>query len=236
MSTRKTLLIVAHGQPSEPAPPEAHMEGLAAKVAQHLPGWQVAGTTIAMPGALEAKADALGPGALVYPFFMADGWFTTKVLPDRLGPRDVRMLAPLGHEPDLPGMVAHWLGDEAKTRGWSSADVQLLLAAHGSARGMRAAQAAYRFAAALALHLPLGRIVPGFVEQGPRLATAARGLGSRAFCLPFFAVAGGHVRDDIPEALAQAGFGGVSLPVLGDHPEVAALIAASASKAARPPD
>ena len=34
-------LIVAHGQPSDPGPAAAELEALAARIAGHLPGWQV---------------------------------------------------------------------------------------------------------------------------------------------------------------------------------------------------
>ena len=37
----RALLIVAHGQPSDPGPPEAEMHALATRVAGHLPGWLV---------------------------------------------------------------------------------------------------------------------------------------------------------------------------------------------------
>ena len=65
-------LIVAHGQPGEPAPQQAAVEALAARVAGHLPDARVQGATLAMPGALAAADDA----TLIYPLFMATGWFT----------------------------------------------------------------------------------------------------------------------------------------------------------------
>ena len=52
-------------------------------------------------------------------------------------------------------------------------------------------------------------------------------------CLPFFALRAGHVENDIPEALADAGFTGPLLPAIGEHPCVPKLIAASLAHAVK---
>ena len=62
----------------------------------------------------------------------------------------------------------------------------------------------------------------------PQLSSLA-GFGPGAVCLPFFAAQGGHVTQDIPAALAEAGFQGRVLPPLGLDPRVPALIAAAIS-------
>ena len=70
----KIALLLSHGQPSDPDPAEAALALLAAQVRGHLPGWQVVSATLAKPGALDAVAG--GTPGLVYPMFMAGGWFT----------------------------------------------------------------------------------------------------------------------------------------------------------------
>lgn len=232
MTDRTTLLIVAHGQPSDPEPPEAHMAALAARVASHLPGWDVHSATIATPGKLADLGRTLPDHALIYPFFMADGWFTQDNLPRKLGPRRFRQLAPFGLDAALPVMAAQWLVAEATQRGWDPEGLRVMLAAHGSGRSHRPAEVALDFADKLAAQLPRTRFSVGFVEQDPRLVEAARDLGPHSLCLPFFALEGGHVLDDLPEALGQVGFAGVRLPVLGDHPRVPELIAGAARNAA----
>ena len=72
-------LIVAHGQPSDPAPAEAALAALAARVQAHLPARSVGSATLAAPGALETALNRLAPGGAVYPFFMADGIFVRDV-------------------------------------------------------------------------------------------------------------------------------------------------------------
>ncbi|TDK51565.1 cobalamin biosynthesis protein CbiX, partial [Antarcticimicrobium luteum] len=54
MSEPLDALIVAHGQPSDPAPAEAALATLAARVQAHMPGRALGAATLAAPGALAA--------------------------------------------------------------------------------------------------------------------------------------------------------------------------------------
>lgn len=222
-----TALIVAHGQPSAPQPPEAALAELADRVGAHLPGWTLRAATLASPGRVEALAADLPPGAVIYPLFMARGYFVTRALPARLGDRPLRMADPLGLDPALPALAAEVVRDALAEAGWPARGSRLLLAAHGSARGTAAAEAAEAFAAALRPLLEGVTVRTGYVEQDPRVAEAAEGMGGRAICLPFFAQEGDHCREDIPEALDAAGFAGLRLPPLGLAPGIAPLIARS---------
>lgn len=215
-------IITAHGQPSAPEAPEVALAELASDVADHLPGWDIRSATLSSPRRLERVAE---DGAIIFPFFMSSGWFTTKVLPKRLGSSRVRITDPFGLNPTLATLAANALRGQAKSLGWDLSDVNILLAAHGSARGPHAAAAAFVFAKSLASALPGPRINCGFVEQAPSITAAAEQLPEKSLCLPFFAQAGDHVRDDIPTALSAANFAGCSLPVLGALPGVSRLIA-----------
>ncbi|MEW2914802.1 CbiX/SirB N-terminal domain-containing protein [Leisingera sp. JC11] len=220
----QTAVITAHGQPSAPAPAEADLAATAAAVAAHLPGWDVRSATLAAPGRLE---EVMQEGAVVYPFFMSRGYFTSKVLPARLEGRACRMAAPFGLDSGLPDLAANAVRQTAADRGWPLETLNLLLAAHGSARGARAAEAAEDFAARLSPLLPGCTLSLGYVEQDPRIETAAAPLPARSICLPFFAQAGDHVKQDLPEALEAAAYGGTVLPVAGALPGAPALIAAA---------
>ncbi|WP_405110592.1 cobalamin biosynthesis protein CbiX [Phaeobacter sp. BS52] len=230
---RPTAVITAHGQPSDPAPQERALAELADAVATLLPDWDVRSATLATSDRLEQVTPQ---GALVYPFFMANGWFTSSVLPRRLQGHDVYHLPPFGLDPNLPGLACDALALACAARGWSLSQTRILLAAHGSARGPKAAEAAEAFATAMRDRLPGTTLATGYVEEDPRIATTARVFEDTAparpsLCLPFFAQAGEHVRDDIPDALADAGFGGDTLPVLGALPQVPQLIANALNKA-----
>lgn len=225
----RTALIVAHGQPSDPGPAAAEIAALAAKVAPHLPGWRVRAATLAEDGALPHEIAAAGAPGLVYPLFMAGGWFTQTNLPRRLaaaGGQGWRIAAPFGTDPAVTDLAVT-LAREALAKTPAPA---ILLAAHGSFRSPAPAEVARACAARLASALGLP-CEAGFIDQTPRIAEIARTMPD-ALCLPFFAARGGHVVEDLPTALASAGFRGRVLPPLGLDPRVPALIAAAIRAAA----
>lgn len=219
------VILVAHGQPSSPARPEGALAALAGQVQQLLPKLSISSATLAAPGTFEATCDASGERAVIYPCFMSAGWFTGKVLPKRLGSRPFPILPPLGLEPALPGLVAGFLRSHMAQTGLVAEQTAILLAAHGSARGDKAAAATRAFAAALSTQIQLRALQPGYVEQAPFVADTARALSQPTLCLPFFAQTGDHVRQDITTALQETRFDGELLPVIGELPGIPALIA-----------
>jgi sirohydrochlorin ferrochelatase len=229
---QQSAIIVSHGQPSDPDPAEAELLGFAQKVSQALPGWHVGAATLAKPGALDAALAAAGTAPRIYPLFMTEGWFAGENLRKRLNaaPGAV-ILRPLGVSPALPALAADLLRAEIAAAGWQVAEVCTFIAGHGSGRSPNSARDTRAFAEALAACLPLAEIRVGFVEEAPYLADAARGLGKQSLCLPFFAAEGGHVVDDIPEALDAAAFAGRRLPPIGTTPAVPGLVAAEIAAA-----
>lgn len=100
-------LIVAHGQPSDPAPAEEDLRLIGHQVQQLMPGWKVATATLADPGAL-GRAIAGCPPTVVVPFFMADGWFTRTELPRRLmlaGVSGPQLLPAFGIWPEVAALA-----------------------------------------------------------------------------------------------------------------------------------
>jgi sirohydrochlorin ferrochelatase len=214
-----TALIVAHGQPSDPTPAAHALERLAAQVAGHLPGWKVRAATLAEPGAI-ARAVAGQMAGVVFPMFMAGGWFTRVQIPARLadaGATGWRVLEPFGCDPAVHDLCVA-LAREA------AADA-VILAAHGSFKSSAPSDIAQHVADRIANDTG-AQVATGFIDQEPRLASLA-GYGARSACLPFFAAAGSHVSDDIPAALAAAGFAGRILPPVGLDPRVPGIIAAA---------
>lgn len=232
-SHRPAALIVAHGQPSDPDPAEAEIAALAARVQALMPDWQVASATLAKPGALADRVAAAGPGGLVYPLFMAGGWFTRVNLPARLaeaGGDGWRILDPFGEDPAVQALTVTLAREAAMGR--APETVEILLAAHGSFRSPAPAEVAARMAARIRAETGFARVEPAFIDQSPQIAEVAAQLGPDAIVLPFFAARGGHVIDDLPAALDEAGFQGQLLSPVGLDPRVPALIAA-ALRAAR---
>ena len=213
----RSALIISHGQPSDPAPAEADLAQLAARVAAHLPGWRVGSATLAAPGALARAVAALGPDGVAYPMFMADGWFSQTHLPQRLaeaGARGWHILPPFGTDPAVQALCLQIALEAGQP--------EVLLAAHGSFRSPAPALVADKVASQLRSHFR--RVNAYFIDQDPRIASAT-GYSENAICLPFFAAAGDHITHDLPRELAKAGFPGRTLPPLGLHPQVPGLIA-----------
>jgi sirohydrochlorin ferrochelatase len=211
-------LVVSHGQPSDPQVGEREITALAAQISQHLPGWQIRGASLSGDQTLERAVARCAPGALVYPMFMADGWFTQSVLPKRLGRADLRILPPFGTDPALVDLATEAIRDVEP-------DVaQVFLAAHGSGKSPRPAEVTQAFGAELAKALG-AEVRCGFVEEAPFLAEVAAGLEPGAVCLPFFATRRGHVLDDLPRALEEARFTGPRLDPIGCLPRIPAFIA-----------
>ncbi|MBK0327649.1 cobalamin biosynthesis protein CbiX [Rhodobacteraceae bacterium F11138] len=224
---RQTAIITSHGQPSDPDPAEADLVRLCQQVAALLPGWSLFSATLAKPGALDAAADAAGPGTLIYPFFMTDGWFTRTRLPQRLKGHDATFLPPLGTDPALPGLARDRIGGELAQTGWHSGQSRLIVASHGSGKSRNSARDTGRFVTALSAMTSFAEIRTGYIEEPPFLCDVARHAGPQAICLPFFAAAGGHVASDIPRALDRADFTGLRLPPIGTHTAVPQLIASA---------
>jgi len=220
----RKVVIVSHGQPGDPAPQQRAIEMLAEQVAALTPGIPVLGATLAVPEALPRTCH---DDCLIYPMFMAEGWFTRTELPRRLalaGAPAAQVMRPFGTDPGLDDLVIHKARQAAAAQGWDPLDTTLLLSAHGSQRSQASHDITQALAARIAPHF--GRVRTGFVEQAPFIADAARGLG-QAISLPLFALRAEHVLEDLPEALDDAGFDGVRLEPIGLAPEVPAMIARS---------
>jgi sirohydrochlorin ferrochelatase len=226
-----TALIVAHGQPSDPGPAEAETAALAAQVSARLPGVSVLSATLANEAALQdAARRSGGRPVVVYPLFMADGWFTQTHLPQRLlaaGFARVDQLAPMGMDPGIRDLCVTLIAEACADSALPAGEAEVLLAAHGSSRSAAPANVAREVARLIARRLENSRVEAAFIDQSPQIADTARSMGPAAFCLPFFAANGGHVTTDIPDALGRAGFKGRLLAPVGTDPRVPGLIAAA---------
>lgn len=230
----REALIIAHGWPSAPDRAEDDMARLAGQVARALPDWRVGSATLAAPGSLEAALDGLA-NPLIFPFFIAYGWFTRVELPRRLT---------LAHKPDLHRLPAFGTLPEARDlalaqvrtalaeRGLAPAETSLLIAAHGSGRSPHPAAVALEYRKLIEESLPLKAVRVGFIEQHPEIDLVAEDMPAQSLCLPLFVAHWGHVESDVPAALERAGFTGEMLPALGQAQGTAQVIAATIARGA----
>lgn len=230
MTEPHAALIVAHGQPSDPEPAEAEIAALAARVAACLPGWHVGSATLASPGALAVQVAKAGPRGVVFPLFMAGGWFTRENLPARLadaGAEGWPVLDPFGTDEGVQALTVTLAREAAAAQGRAPDQTDLLLAAHGSFRSPAPSEVACAMAARIAREAGFRRVEAAFIDQSPKITEVAATFAPGALVLPFFAARGGHVIDDIPRALAEARFDGVLLDPVGLDPRVPGVIAAA---------
>jgi sirohydrochlorin ferrochelatase len=193
---------------------------LAARVQALLPGWTVGAATLAEDGAM-ARAVAGLPGGVVFPMFMAGGWFTRVQIPKRLaeaGAVNWAVLEPFGCDP-----LVH---DLCVTLVREAGAAEVVLAAHGSFKSSAPSDIARHVAGRIASETGAD-VAAGFIEQEPQLAALT---GRGGICLPFFAAEGGHVSDDIPAALAEAGFQGRILRPVGLDARVPGIVAAAITR------
>ncbi|WP_252737337.1 CbiX/SirB N-terminal domain-containing protein [Citreicella sp. C3M06] len=228
--SQRTAILVAHGSPSDPGSQEAALRALASQVQTRMSGWRIGSATLAAKGRFEDEIESLG-APLIYPYFMAKGWFTGQVLAKKARGLGLTMLEPFGVEPGLIDCAATELRALLAQQGWQPEDTALIVAAHGSAMSKTSADSAYAFARALQSGLGLRVTRTGFIEQPPFLKDVAQTVG-QAVCLPYFAQNSGHMEDDVPAALSAAGFDGPMLPPFIEWADTAQLIATSIARQA----
>lgn len=225
----RQALIVSHGSPSEPAEQDAAMVSLCARVGKLLPEWNLLPATLASYGSLESALKTADPShpLLIYPFFMADGWFVVTELRRRIAdgpPAQPIYLDPVGLDPGLPEMCARLLKEDCGAAGFDPKETSVILAAHGSPSHKRPGEVARLLAQAIDVRTCFKDVRVGFVDEDPRIADVLKDAG-QSVCLPLFALRAGHVLVDLTAAVAEAGFGGRILDPIGEHPNVPQLVA-----------
>ncbi len=210
------LLLIAHGS-ARYRDAGRTVQGHAAAIrdAGHFAAVAV-GFLNGAPTVTEALAK-LPPGMLhVVPFFMEDGYFTRVAVPKSLAGRgNLRLHAPVGTHPGLVALIA-------KRIERAPAGAQIVLVGHGSARAPGRRLALHEHAERLGAHV-------AFLEEPPLIADVLSNMpGPAVAVLGIFAGEGGHVRDDLPAAIAAArhrlGEGLTDLGSIGEDPGMVPLI------------
>lgn len=221
----RNAIIIALGQPSDPRPHDATMREMAEKVQALLPDWTVRGATQESPGSIASAASGMS-SPVIYPLFLANGFFMAQVLPKRLAKLvpGATILPPFGADIALPAIVADILTEAARINGFAISETSILFAAHGSEMFPASRLSTQQLAGDVASRTGFKSFTFGFIEEHPFIEEAALNLG-QAICLPLFALRASHVAVDVPTALQKADFSGIVLPPLGMNERVPRLIA-----------
>ena len=183
------------------------------------------------PSLEAAVQDALGCGAravVVYPFFMADGYFVKKVLRERIaavqGEALVKYIAPLGLDPRLPGMMLEAARRSAEENLIPPSSARLLVAGHGSKFGPASAEATRLAADRIAMADVFERVETAFLEEEPFVAAQLAASAQPTVVSGFFCSGGMHAAEDVPAAISETGANAIYAGPIGASAQIPRLI------------
>ena len=169
----------------------------------------------------------------VVPVFMAEGFFTDRVLPremgldgpvTRRGGRTIRYTAPIGTHPRIAGVAAA-RADEAG----AGAGHLVAVIGHGTPRHPGSAATTEEVAAALRRRGTYRDAMAVFLDQEPAIATLA-GQAPPVVAVPLFVADGWHAGVQVPGIAGEAVPDGlVYTAAIGLHPLISDLILELAS-------
>lgn len=232
------VVLVAHGERGG-AFSNAILRGHAGQVGAALPGLAVAAGVLSGEPTLEAAlfdvaARSEGP-ILVYPFFMAPGFFVNVKIPNRIAEAGLtercRVLVPFGMAEPLPVVIRDRARAQALEAGIDAATARLLLVGHGSKVARASAEATEAVAACLREIGSFGVVATAFLEEAPFLEDVVVADERPTIVVGFFNGDGLHAAEDVPQALGSFDGPIVYTGPVGAFPEVAGLIADAVGKA-----
>jgi len=229
------LLLAAHGERGAGAD-NAGVVSLAQRLASEgIAAEVVAGFIKGTPTLDDAIRALASRDVVVYPLFLADGYFTRIALPrlidqarhDDSG-RIIKVLPPLGLEPALVDVIADEAMAAAHVREISPEEITVVLLAHGSASDKASRAAARQLADRLHERRRVREIRVALLEETPSLAEAAKDVCGPVVVVGLFAGEGMHGVEDAKRLVAELAREDVILigPV-GTFAGVAALIGAA---------
>jgi sirohydrochlorin ferrochelatase len=204
-------LIAAHGGRVVDRRSNESIFCLAEKVAALIGDVQVgAGFISGVPTIGDAIAALAAQNVIVYPLFMADGYFGQTVL-NRLVEEARRgrqggsliVLPPLGLDPALADLAVTKAASAATSLGMSPKQVTLVLLAHGSARSRASAMAAERTAINARAHGLFADVRVSFLDEAPSLEMAMSEIEGAIAVAGLFSGDGLHGGDDAKRLMAQ---------------------------------
>jgi sirohydrochlorin ferrochelatase len=205
------VLIAAHGGRDVDRRSNESIVCLAENVAALIGDVQVmAGFVSGVPTIGDAITGLAAQNVIVYPLFMADGYFGRTVL-NRLVEEakrgrqggSITVLPPLGLDPALADLAVTKAESAATSLGMSPKQVTLVLLAHGSARSRASAIAAERVAINARAHGLFADVRVSFLDEAPSLKMAVAEIEGAIAVAGLFSGDGLHGGNDAKRLMMQ---------------------------------
>lgn len=233
------LLIAAHGERGG-ARHDASIVRLATSLAARNVAGQVSYGLIKGEPSIGAALNSLETREIVvYPVFLADGYFTRTALPRLLveaGPRQqgvsIKVLPPLGLDPALAELVAVKAASAAQASGFGVEQTALVLLGHGSSKSAAFRTATEGLAERARDRGPIHDVRIAFLEEPPSLIEAASDIRGPLVIVGLFAGDGLHGAEDVTRLINALGRDdAVFTGNVTAFPELVDLMAAAVTRA-----
>jgi len=231
------LLIAAHGERRAGASNESVLRIARAVAAKKIVSAVAVGFIRGEPSIGEALQRLSGPKVIVYPLFVANGYFTrdrlVQLLDETNGKgRSISLLPPLGLDRGLPKLVADHAARVARERGFSPGASTVVLLAHGSRQNPASREATEQMAAEVTKLGMCRAARVAFLEERPFLEEAVRTCPGPVIVVGMFSGEGLHGARDAPCLVARLGRPEVIYSgVIGNAPGVDEAVSSSVARA-----
>lgn len=230
-ASSRGILLVAHGERGGRMDNAALLD-LSNRVRKRLDGVEVeAGVLKGSPSLQDGWERLSASERFIYPFFMSDGFFVSRILPKKVREAvgvegdNLAMLPPFGVSPLLAGALLASLKGVLADLGREDEKAPLLIAAHGASIDKQSSFRTNQLAQALRDCGQFGPISCAFLDEAPHLHDVVGSLDPRTLVLPLFNGLGSHGMDDMAELQAMSPDGCHYLPPIGGEAWVADLVA-----------
>lgn len=165
----------------------------------------------------DLPADLPSGEVFIFPFFMSEGYFVKSKITDvfelencehHSAERDIYQCPALGVDPAITDVLLRMGGESCALHGYSAADVDIVLLAHGSVNSPASRRATETHMKSLTELNVFKSVSSAFLEEAPRLDELIfkeRRAEKVIIVIGLFAAEGPHAMDDVPEILAQIG-------------------------------
>jgi sirohydrochlorin ferrochelatase len=232
--TPSALVIAAHGERGSRAA-NAALARLAADLGARSIAHEVSYGLIKGSPSIDAVVARLAaPQVLVYPLFLAHGYFARTRLPQLLAAaasspaQRIRILPPLGLDPALVDVIARRIDAAVCARAIAPSEATVVMLAHGSRADDASRVATDRVVEELRTRRAYRGVRPAFLDEPPCLGAALADVRGPVIVVGLFAAEGLHGAEDAATLIAQIGRDDVTfIGNVGTWPELADLIAAA---------